>query len=559
MDYNGKNRVKCEGEWDMRWVRRGAATAALAVLGVSLVSLLLLGRCCAPAADDFGYGAPVHFALEAGLGLPGVLGAIWENLCYTYQNWQGTFGSVLLFSIQPGAFSWNAYPITVVVMLAVIILPVFLTLGALPTESRAWTVLLGSVISLLSVQYLPSPAEGIFWWNGAAHYLVFWCLGVVMTLYHIRLEKWNRRGVRYGLRLILAGAGCFFVGGGNYSTALVFVLVSATFTVLALIRRVPRPAAAANILMTLSAAAGLVVSMAAPGNAVRQAGLEQMSPLTAILSSFQQAGQDIAAMTDGTILAALLLTTPLFLLSVRGSGYRFQMPLLVLAGSFCAFAALYTPPLYAMGVSEVPRMENLFWLAYVFLIFGNTFYLAGWLSRRLSPDSSKKARRILGVLAGVGGAVLVAALCFHLEESCGYLAWADLHSPELGVYLQERESRLALTTDHVTPPPRFTAMSGYPTCFPVSQLLTWSSDVLVDGSPADLPCYHACGGEVTYVGLEQALEFFDCDKPLSDSDFSATFHIGGQNCVPLREFCNLLGYSVAYDVPSDTILILTVS
>ncbi|MBM6887205.1 hypothetical protein [Pseudoflavonifractor phocaeensis] len=171
----------------MKWVRRGMATAALAVLGVSLVTLLLLGRCCAPSADDFGYGAPVHFALEAGLGLPGVLGAIWENLRYTYQNWQGTFASILLFSIQPGAFSWNAYPLTVLIMLAAIILPVFLTLGSLYTESRTWTVLLGSIISLLSVQYLPSPAEGIFWWNGAAHYLAFWFLGVSMTLCQLRL------------------------------------------------------------------------------------------------------------------------------------------------------------------------------------------------------------------------------------------------------------------------------------------------------------------------------------------------------------------------------------
>ena len=84
----------------MKWVRRGMAAAALAVLGISLVTLLL-GRCCAPSADDFGYGAPVHFALEARLGLPGVLDAIWENLRYTYQNWQGTFASILLFSIQP--------------------------------------------------------------------------------------------------------------------------------------------------------------------------------------------------------------------------------------------------------------------------------------------------------------------------------------------------------------------------------------------------------------------------------------------------------------------------
>ena len=262
-------------------------------------------------------------------------------------------------------------------------------------------------------------------------------------------------------------------------------------------------------------------------------------------------------MTDETVLAGLLLTIPLFLLSVRGSGYRFRLPLLVLGGSFCAFAALYTPPLYAMGVSAVPRMENLFWLAYVFLVFGNGFYLAGWLSCRLSTERSEKGRRVLGTLAGVGGAALLVALCCQLEEGNAYLAYQDLHSPELSAYLQERESRLALSEDHTTPPPRFTAISDYPVCFPVNQLLTWTSDVLVDGVPADLPCYHTCGGEVTYVGLERALSFFHSGKPLDSSDFSATFRIGGEFCVPLRELCNWLGYTVTYDVTIDTISIVT--
>ena len=81
----------------------------------------------------------------------------------------------------------------------------------------------------------------------------------------------------------------------------------------------------------------------------------------------------------------------------------------------------------------------------------------------------------------------------------------------------------------------------------------------MDGIPADLPCYHACGGEVTYVGLERALSFFHSDKLLDSTDFSAVFQIGGELCVPLREFCNLLGYTVTYDVTSDTISIATIA
>ena len=88
-------------------------------------------------------------------------------------------------------------------------------------------------------------------------------------------------------------------------------------------------------------------------------------------------------MTGAPLLAALALCVPVFLLAVRGRGYGFPMPLLVVGGGWCAFAALYTPPLYAMGASAVPRMENLFWLAWVFLVLGGGCYLAGWVSVHL--------------------------------------------------------------------------------------------------------------------------------------------------------------------------------
>ena len=526
---------------------------AAAVLMASLIPLLLLSQFCAPSADDFGYGAPVHFALEAGLGLPGVLAALWENLRYTFQNWQGTYASILLFSLQPGAFSWEAYPITVFVMLAVIMAPIFLTLWALPSRDRGCSVLLGCVISFLSVQFLPSLGQGVFWWNGAAHYLVFWFLGVAMALCQLRLG----RGRHLPLKAALACVGCFFVGGGNYSTALVFALLSALFTLLALLARRPRPVLAANGLMTLCAAAGLAISMLAPGNAVRQAGLGQLPPLTAILLSFQQAWRDMAAMTDGKLLAALVLCIPIFLYSIRGLPFRFPLPLLVVAGSFCAFAALYTPPLYAMGVSAVPRMENLFWLAYVFAFFGCGFYLAGWLSRRLPPLSPRLAGGLGLLLGGAGALVLALLLLGQARQSSAWLAYADLNSPVLETYLQQRAQRRALVEDDTTLPPRFTVMSGYPACFPVSQLLTWSSDLLIDGAPSSLRCYHSCGGEVNYVGLERALDYFDSTLELTLADFTASFHIGTEDCVPLREVCNYLGYTVTYDTATDTISIFT--
>lgn len=535
-------------------MKRIFSVAALLLFAASLIPLLVLAGYCGPTGDDFGYGAPVHFALEAGLGLPGAAQAVWENLRYTYQNWQGTFTSVLLFSVQPGAFSQGAYWLTVPVLLLAIVAPIYRMVGMVRTSSRWWNLLLGSVISLLTVQFFPSPAEGLYWWNGGAHYVLSWSLSVLVILSQLRMEAWHTTR-SFPLRTALACVGGFLAGGGNYSTALVFTVVSGAFSVLALWNRRPHRVVAGQFLMTLSGAAGLLVSILAPGNAVRQASLEQMSALEAILASFREAGAALAAWTDAKMLAALLLCIPVFLLATRESGYRFRLPLLVLAGSFCAFAALYTPPLFAMGTCDVPRLDNLFWLAYMTFLFGNGFYLAGWAAARV--PSVPRGARILAGTAGVGGVLLLVLLGRSAGESSACRAYRDLNSPELAAYLEERERRQAIAASPGAPFPRFQAIERYPVCFYDSQLFTWSSDLLVDGVPAALTTYHACGGEVTYVGLEQALDFFGREDELTTADFSAVFPIGREECVPLRELCERLGYSIAYDVPTDTLSLST--
>lgn len=540
-----------------RTLGRAAAAMALTALALSLVTLVMLAPYTAPVADDFGYGAPVYYALQAGQGLPGVLAAIAENIKYTYLNWQGTFSSVLLFSVQPGAFSAPLYAITPLVMLAVVIAPVFLALGTLRRSNKAGLLVVGSVIAFLSVQYLPSPADGLYWWNGAAHYLAFWFLAVLVATQQIRLSRSEGRGAGFYALSAAACVGAFLVGGGNYSTALVSALAAGGLTLLALVEKRCRPVVAVNALITLLTLGGLAISVVAPGNAVRQAGLAQCPPLAAIGMSFGQAALDIARMTDLSMLGALLFCVPVFLITVRESGYRFRFPLLILVGSFCAFAALYTPPIFAMGQSDVPRMNNLFWLAYVFLLFGNAFYLAGWVEGRLRAVAPARLRRLGVAVCAVGLALFSGTTLLRLRDTNAYLAYSDLRSGVLETYRREREARVAVYEDKSVPAPRFQPITRYPECFPKVKVLTWMSDLLVDGVPVDLPGYHTCGGEVTFIPLDKAVALLCPGERLSLADFSNTFPMGGEDCVPLREFCDLLGFAVSHDINYDTVQITT--
>lgn len=538
-----------------------AAGLCLCLLAAGLAVALLPAAYCGPLVDDFGYGAPVYYAIRGGLGLPGFFSALWENICYTYKNWQGTFASILLFSVQPAVFSSRLYWITPVVMLTLALAPIFLTLCAVRGMEGWGRLTIGGLAAALAVEYLPSPGQGIYWWNGGAHYIAFWFLAVLTFVLELRLSRRSSGGRGFWLRAALCWCLAFLVGGGNYSTALVFPLCAAGLTVYygAYDRR-GRRVVVFNGLTALAGTVGLVISMAAPGNAVRaELNFTAMPVTDAILGSFRCAAADLWRWLNWPVAAALVVGTAVFLLTTRESGYRYPLPGVVVAGGFCAYAALYTPALYAMGVEWAPpRMENLLWLAAQALTFGSVFYLAGWTARRCRLFDRPAAPRALSAVGIAGAFALALALALSFGGTNAAMVTADLRSGVMEEYRQARRSRQEVWLDKTAPAPRFSGVADIPApeSFMPTAMLTWSPDVLVDGVPAELPCSRICGGEVNFVPLSGAMAYFGVEEPWPEEDFPVAIPMGGETWVPIRAVADRLGYPVSYSL-TDTIAIQT--
>ncbi len=528
----------------------------LALLAVFLVIALLPLPFCLPLADDFGYGAPVHFAVLAGEGPLGVLSAVWDNLCYTYQNWQGTFTSILLFSVTPGAFSDRLYAVTPAVMLALAVSPVFLALGCVQGLERWGRQVIGALAALLAVAYLPSPGQGLYWWNSGAHYLASWFLAVLTFTLQLRLSRRDKFSPLWPVCWLTA----FLAGGGNYSTALVYPLLAAALTVYyAAYKKRGRRVAVPNAVAALFGGAGLIVSVLAPGNAVRQGLSETLSPVDAVLLSFRHGGLDLARrLCSWPVLAALMVAAAVFLLAARESKYTYPMPLLVIFGGFCAYCALYTPVLYAMGGEWVPpRMENLLWLAGLFFLFGSVLYLAGWAASRLKVWARPKASRAPAAATLAGGLVFLLALGLTFEQTASAAVLEDLQTGVLADYRDARAERQAVWQDAAAGPVRFRPKNELPApgSFMPTAVLTWGPDVIVDGVAVEVPCRRACGCEVTYLPISWAEEFFGAAEPWPEDGFSAIYPIAGQPCAPIRELVERGGGQLTYDGPTDTIYI----
>ena len=447
----------------------------LAALLLSLVPLLALGFFAVPVADDYSYGAYAHLAYAESGSIAAALSGALEKTVESYLNWQGTFSAIFLMSMQPAVFSEALYALTPFIMLAAYVLGSFMFCRAffarLPGLERDLGDIAAALLCLVSVQLMPSPVQGLYWFNGAVYYVFFHGLALAACAAALSLVR-NGGAVRCAALCLM----CLVLGGGNYVTALALsVLAVAAVGLLVLKKdrgwkRLLLPAA----ILFISFAA----SIAAPGNAVRQAAQDNTPGVVkAVLMSFQSAlayGWEWMTLPVLGLLVALAL---IFRPALSKSEFSFPAPLLLSAFSLCLFSAMFCPPVYALGTVGEPRVLNIIYFSHLLLLALNLVYWLGWLCRR-----GKTAAAEDGVKAvGLGVAALLLALCCGISmlggtgfSSVG--AVSTLASGEAGAYRDSALRRFELLKDESLDDVQLED-------FPVKPYLLYFDDITRD--PAD--------------------------------------------------------------------------
>lgn len=382
------------------------AAALTGLLLISLVPLLLVGDCAHPFGDDLDFSLFVHQALESGGSLPA---ALFYTVRRFYFGWQGTYSAVALMTLQPGLISEQAYLLTPMVMLAMLLLSTgFLT----HTLLRRWLgqgrcVWLGATAGLLlvTIQYQPDVMQAFFWWNGAMYYTFFYGLMLLLIgcVVRLRLEPRHPRLLTAAC-LILAAV----IGGGNYVTGLLSCLLAAGGTLLYLIwdrRRLWQIALPGAVLL-----AGFLVNILAPGNSVRQAESAGMGALQAVGASILQAGGDLAGWFHLPTLALLVCMAPVLWRALERTGFSFPLPGAATALLFLILACQNAPHFFAMSAAGPGRLRDIVYDSYVWLLLLAEGYWLGWLRRRLGgrPLPARLGRTLIAsglVLAAAGFAL----------------------------------------------------------------------------------------------------------------------------------------------------------
>ena len=367
------------------WVqkhRKALTGAALILLWAALLAPFFLGaRAAHPATDDFTFAAYTHATwLETG----SILHVVKDALSYalrTWRDWQGTVTGVIIMALNPAVFSLEHYGAHAILLLGLILASalVFLRhfLGKrLALPRRAWLPL-ALALSAAQLMFLPDIVEGIYWFNGAWFYMGAQSVALLTLVLCDHLAV-SRAG--HGRQAFMALCACgllFALGLDNYITAM---MTCAALLMLALqrawaARSLPqeraeqRRAALRTALLLVPIGAGLLLSVIAPGNAVRmetdgahQSGLGWL--LSSVLWTMRDAaGYFLRFLLKTPLLMLLCLALPaLCRLLPQGEEVRRRCPPVwaTLTGTYLILCAMIIPHIYSSGYAGSGRVVNMY-------------------------------------------------------------------------------------------------------------------------------------------------------------------------------------------------------
>lgn len=371
----------------MSLTRRALARIMASIFFLSLIPLVLIALYNYPADDDFNFVLPVAQAWVQTGSLWEVVKAICNKCAYTYATWQGDFVSTALFSITPIIFDIRLYFLSNWFTLALVCLSAgYLIKGVVCVQLRAdrdtfWIVYVS--VMVLALQFLPAIGWSIYWHNGGIYTVTVCFLALLLGLL-IRCAAPMTRA-RSLLRGVLASFLGFLLGGSFYGPMLGALVLLVLITAAAFLLR--QPHRRHSLAALAGFAVSLIISVIAPGNAVRQ-GLngDPMNPLSAIvtsvLESFDWAGEWMGPQLWGMLLILLpALWTPL-----RESHFSFRRPLWVLIALYGLYSAAIVPGVYTHAGYDTERYLNALYLYFLIFMVGGSIYLEGalirWLERR---------------------------------------------------------------------------------------------------------------------------------------------------------------------------------
>lgn len=409
---------------------------------LSYLPLVIISLFNRPSADDFNYSWRTFQAIRNNGGILELIKKAFETVSYYWYNWQGTYTSAFVFSLQPAIWGSKFYVLTGLIMIILIIggtirLTQFITTKLLGGTKKNG-IFLGFMMSFLMIQFMPDITEGLFWFNGSMHYGLFYVLYALLICSLLRIALSDSVSPNLLIVPIILG---ILLEGGNQITGFMGLITLLLFIILYIIKKDRvKFFYFSSILLVMTIC--FLINALAPGTKVRSESGAAPGAVISIYLSIRYGLQSISSWISLPIVFTAVLCLPILwslaLDYYRKSSFRFSNPLIVVAGSIAWICAMFCPPVYAIGNSDAGRIHNLIFYFFIILFFINIFYLCGFLIRILNERQIILEAQIFGKLTAT---LLLVALCMCSLDSWSVEAAKDIISGNAKSYALEADMR----------------------------------------------------------------------------------------------------------------------
>ena len=333
---------------------RRAVVLAAGLLLASLLPLLWLGKYNVMCIDDYDYGRRVHDVWQETGSFAASAQEAWRQNMDFYQEWQGTYISCFLMGMCPMNFNYHIAWIVPVLMIGMFASSSFLLgrhilvrwLGC----EKAGASFAMALLLFGFYQVMEAPFEGIYWYNGSTHYVLMqsvWFFLLALASGSLWAEKKRRAYVCCGAAAVLS----VIVGGGNLVTGLQAEILMAFLVCYAFFQK-------------------------------------RYSAVKSIVLSFYNTAVFAIRWTPVFMVLLWFLLLPLLWKWMKASDREFSHPALVTAGAYCVISAMFTPTLYAVGMTGLSRVDNIIQMTYYLAVLFVTAYWLGYFSHRARRGDS---------------------------------------------------------------------------------------------------------------------------------------------------------------------------
>ncbi len=389
-----------------------AAWFFFGLMFLCLISMAALGFYNHPVGDDYHYGYGAIMAWRENGSLMDVLKAAAAGTAEQFSIWQGTYSAMFFMHIPPQVFGDFFYKIYPTVLLTCFVGGFFYLTHALlctlyKAKRSAW-ILLSSLLVLLFTQQVPLTGETFYWYNGSMYYTGF--LACTFVFWGGTIEMLCKPTVAKAVLLSLLA---FFIAGGNYTsllpTLIILVLMLLCYGYQYFVKKeaVKKPLLLLAVVF-LSMLAGFLISVLAPGNALRQATSWKISPVSAIFKSIYHSARYCIYWNGIWSVLFVIFATPVMLKVIAGCNRKFKYAPIVCGLIFGIYCSASTPTFYAQNNGGAARV---FCLVYYLMILAQAmiyFYALGALYNLLKNSRKEKlSQKPQMSCVYVTGAVLV--------------------------------------------------------------------------------------------------------------------------------------------------------